>query len=56
MKGLVGTWVKFWQLTDSPRAYNKPQNAVNAREVCKTFMRRFDPDPRLHHFIDIVET
>src|SRR5450631_203649 len=19
-------------------------------EVCKTFMRRFDPDPRLHHF------
>ena len=25
-------------------------------EVCKTFMRRFDPDPRLHHFnnLDIL--
>ena len=21
-------------------------------EVCKTFMRRFDPDPRLHYFPD----
>ena len=24
-------------------------------EVCKTFMRRFDPDPRLHNFNNIAK-
>ena len=39
----------------------KSRRPVEARypsgkgEVCKTFMRRFDPDPRLHNFVDITE-
>ena len=31
-------------------SFNRARYPSGKGEVCKTFMRRFDPDPRLHYF------